>query len=76
MGLICDYDRFDVDYEPQRYGYCPCCERNVETKKMDFGIGAYEYWGSKEVHSDVREVCAKCEEDVEEVRSEDEDDEE
>jgi hypothetical protein len=59
----CEYDTPDYDQESE-VGYCKECRKNVGTKKMDFGIGAYEYWGSKEVHTDIRSVCVSCESDV------------
>lgn len=41
--------------------YCPSCKMEVVPVKIDFGIGAYEYWGSREIHRDVRVVCPECE---------------
>lgn len=42
-------------------GYCPNCECMRDAKVVDFGIGAYEYWGSRGRHVDKREVCSYCE---------------
>lgn len=42
---------------------CACCGLPADTMTVDFGIGAYEYWGSKGIHSDVQEVTACCESD-------------
>ena len=41
--------------------YCSSCKKHVEPVKRDFGIGAFEYWGSREVHVDMRIVCPYCE---------------
>jgi len=68
-------DTPDVDTDEGKYGYCPECECNVHSVRRDFGIGAYEYWGSKEVHRDLRDVCPTCEGDLEDVREEDEESE-
>ena len=54
----------DVDVEDARYGFCWNCDCNVRSVKADFGIGPYEYWGSKEVHHDWRDVCPTCEEEI------------
>ncbi|CAB3729939.1 hypothetical protein LMG22037_05490 [Paraburkholderia phenoliruptrix] len=71
-----DYDEYKPDYEPDtKYGYCPECACNVEAKRMDFGIGAYEYWGSKEVHKDIRDVCPRCETEVLDEQPEEEEEE-
>ncbi|MEI5996803.1 hypothetical protein H3V53_06195 [Paraburkholderia bengalensis] len=66
----CDVDRDDEG----KYGWCPQCECNVHSVRRDFGIGAYEYWGSREVHRDLRDVCPTCEGDLEDERH-DEDEE-
>lgn len=66
-------DTYEPDYESDtKYGYCRECECNVQTVKMDFGIGSYEYWGCKGVHTDVRQVCPSCEGEVEDERAEEE----
>lgn len=54
-------DTLDVDVDEGKYGYCPECECNTHSVRRDFGIGAYEYWGSREVHTDWRDVCPTCE---------------
>jgi hypothetical protein len=41
--------------------HCDCDEIDW----IDEGIGAYEYWGSKEVDIDMVPVCANCGEPVE-----------
>lgn len=43
--------------------YCVCCKQECRVIKVDFGIGAYEYWGMKGVHQDIQEVSSCCEED-------------
>ncbi len=40
---------------------CAGCGQPAETKEMDFGIGAYEFWGSREVHRDIQVVTECCE---------------
>lgn len=52
--------------EPLPEGYCPGCGSWVEAIMQDYGIGSYEYWGSRGTHTDLRCVCPKCEEEVEE----------
>lgn len=70
---IDDYaDRNDVRDDEGTYGYCPECECNVHSVRRDFGIGSYEYWGSREVHVDLRDVCPKCEGDLSEPLEQDE----
>jgi hypothetical protein len=62
MLLDCDPDIGEAD--EGACGYCAQCECNVHAARRDFGIGLFEYWGSKEVHHDWREVCPKCEGDL------------
>ncbi|TDV06034.1 hypothetical protein [Paraburkholderia caballeronis] len=54
----------DLDQDEGTYGFCPRCECNVRTVRVDFGIGSYEYWGARGVHHDWRDVCPECEGDV------------
>jgi hypothetical protein len=68
MILDCDPD----PTEETTYGYCAHCECNVGAVKVDFGIGGYEYWGSREVHHDWSEVCPRCEGDLAEPKYEEE----
>jgi hypothetical protein len=49
----------DIDDRPR--GYCVACQCWTDAKRVDFGIGAYEYWGCKGVHHDWQEVCPECE---------------
>jgi hypothetical protein len=39
---------------------CPHCHADVEGKWVDEGIGAYEYWGSQEVDTQMEFVCEEC----------------
>lgn len=49
------------DWEPNRdTSYCPECDKEVEIKREDQGIGPYEFWGSKGWHHDWRWVCTEC----------------
>jgi len=51
-------------------GYCPKCQETVTGNPVDYGIGAYEYWGCKGVQTDIHIECPDCDselEDVEEV---------
>jgi hypothetical protein len=63
---------FTDTVDDAHYGYCPACKCNVRAKSMDFGIGCFEYWGSREVHVDIREVCPECEGDLLDAEPEEE----
>jgi len=72
-----EIDYYDVDRDDEgKYGWCPECECNVHSVRRDFGIGAYEYWGSREVHRDLRDVCPTCEGDLEDERQEEDEESE
>lgn len=43
---------------------CRHCGDNAHVIKRDMGIGAYEYWGSCEVHRDMRDCCSECGEEL------------
>lgn len=45
-------------------GYCEQCSEPCTAILEDFGIGAYEFWGSKETHVDERWVSPCCEAEV------------
>jgi hypothetical protein len=45
---------------PLRRGDCPACSIPRTVRPTDEGIGAYEYWGSREVHHDWRYLCPEC----------------
>lgn len=40
---------------------CEDCGQPTEIIAVDYGIGAYEYWGVTGVHRDVKSVSACCE---------------
>jgi DNA-directed RNA polymerase subunit RPC12/RpoP len=48
---------------------CPHCHAEVEGKWVDEGIGAYEYWGSKEVDVQMEFVCEECDGPLESEQS-------
>lgn len=39
---------------------CPECGEETRVVLMDFGFGAYEYWGARGVHVDKRWVMECC----------------
>lgn len=49
------------DEPDPEHGYCIACECWVTPKRVDFGIGRYEYWGCIGRHHDWRDVCSECE---------------
>lgn len=44
--------------------YCGECRKECDTIKLDYGIGAYEYWGARETHSNIQTVSSCCEADL------------
>lgn len=40
---------------------CSECGQPAEAITVDYGIGAYEYWGMRGVHRDVQTVTECCE---------------
>lgn len=40
---------------------CEACGRPAEEMRVDYGIGAYEYWGANGVHRDIQIVSECCE---------------
>ena len=46
-------------------GWCENCNDTVSGKPVDFGIGAYEYWGYRGVNKQIVIVCDECEEPLE-----------
>jgi len=48
---------------------CPHCHKDVEGKWVDEGIGAYEYWGAKGVHTQMDFVCEECDGPLESEQS-------
>lgn len=47
--------------------YCTACELECEVEDVDFGVGAYEYWGAPGFHTDVHTVSKCCEAELSEV---------
>jgi hypothetical protein len=43
--------------------WCCSCKEECQVIEVDFGIGAYEYWGAKGVDIQIEEVSSCCEED-------------
>ena len=43
-------------------GICTGCDDPCNVVAIDFGIGRYEYWGSKEVDIDIQAVSDCCHE--------------
>lgn len=39
---------------------CSECGQPAEAETVDFGIGAYEFWGMRGVHRDVQTVSVCC----------------
>lgn len=53
--------------------WCCACKQECNVIEVDFGIGSYEYWGSKGIDIDLQEVSDCCEADwTEEDPNEDE----
>lgn len=51
-------------YEPQYQPYvdnCPVCGYSGPAIKLDFGIGTYEFWGTRLIDRREAWVCPKCE---------------
>jgi len=42
---------------------CPECGETTHIVTVDYGIGAYEYWGAAGVHHNYQNVTACCEAD-------------
>jgi len=56
-------DEYFYDEDPDDPGtkFCLECGEEVNIVKEDFGIGSYEFWGSRGFHHDYHWVCPKCE---------------
>lgn len=68
----CDDDH-ECDSDSDEGGnsmWCPFCHKQVTTTVIDFGIGAYEYWGAPGVDKDLQEVCPECEAHVSDLLDE------
>lgn len=46
---------------------CPECGYSGQAVQLDYGIGAYEFWGFRGVHHAYCWVCPKCEALVEDL---------
>lgn len=57
-------DEPDLDEPDGPLMFCSYCDCDVHAVRVDEGIGAYEYWGSKGVHHDWRWHCPTCDEDL------------
>lgn len=44
--------------------YCGDCGKECDWQTLDYGIGAYEFWGSRGVHVNMQTVSTCCEGDV------------
>lgn len=53
-----------ADETPPEHIVCTSCGKDAVIVQRDFGIGAYEYWGSKGVHRDMRDCCSECGDEV------------
>lgn len=47
--------------------FCSECGKECTVIEVDFGIGAYEYWGASCVDVNICEVSDCCEADVQET---------
>lgn len=45
-------------------GLCSHCQEEAAAKVVDIGVGNYEYWGSKGVHTCLVVVSDCCEEEI------------
>lgn len=50
----------DDYYEEPETEFCNECCDNVVPEVEDHGIGSYEYWGHKGVHTDLVYTCPNC----------------
>lgn len=50
------WERADKDGEY----FCSDCSEETFPKKVDFGIGPYEFWGARGFHKDIRTVSDCC----------------
>lgn len=57
-------DYMDLDEAAGEPIVCDSCGKDAVIIQRDFGIGAYEYWGSKGVHRDMRNCCSECGDEV------------
>lgn len=64
-----------IDPEDLPSGFCSACHEECTAISVDMGIGAYEFWGSREVHVDIQAVSPCCEAEMLEYLPEEEDEE-
>ena len=57
-----DYGHDDHDEGPE--GICSDCGKACHAKMIDFGIGSYEFWGARGVHTDFHPASPCCEVEV------------
>jgi len=55
--------------------YCTECNESCNAKDVDFGIGAYEYWGYKSVDRNIQTVSDCCEAEIRDYPLEEDDEE-
>jgi len=53
--------------------YCTECNESCNAKDVDFGIGAYEYWGYKSVDRNIQTVSDCCEAEIRDYPLEEDD---
>ena len=44
--------------------FCTKCKKPTTTRKANFGIGGYEFWGSTESHDNIQIVSKCCDYEV------------
>ena len=57
------FDEYD-DGPDLPSGICDACGESCTATMIDFGIGAYEFWGARGVHHDYSPVSPCCEAEV------------
>ena len=55
--------------------WCNECKEETTSTMVDIGIGPYEFWGHRSVHTDYRELTVCCHAEFQEYPFEEEDDE-
>lgn len=56
--------REHADETPAEHIVCESCGKDAVIVQRDFGIGRYEFWGSRGVHRDMRNCCSECGDEV------------
>lgn len=44
--------------------FCGECKQPCDWQDVDYGIGAYEFWGAPSVHVNIQRVSTCCEGDL------------